>query len=65
MQKIIYVKCSFTNQSYSLKMIDRWNVRMFVHLQPFGTLAPETLATEILAIGTLAFQTPAPETLAT
>ena len=46
-------------------MIDRWNVRMFMRLQPFGTLAPETLATGTLAKRTLAFGTLAPETLAT
>ena len=49
----LIVKCSFTTQSSSLKMIDRWNVRMFVHLQPFWTLAPETLATGTLAKRTL------------
>ena len=58
----LFVKCSFTNQSSSLKMIDRWNVRMFVRLQPFGTLAPETLATGTLGKRTLAFGTLAPET---
>ena len=29
----LFVKSSFTNQSSSLKMIDRWNVHMFVRLQ--------------------------------
>ena len=61
----LFVKSSFTNQSSSLKMIDPWNVRMFVRLQPFGTLAPETLATGTLAKRTLAFGTLALETLAT
>ena len=48
-----------------LKMIDRWNVRMFVRLQLFGTLVPEKLATGTLAKRTLAFGTLAPEKLAT
>ena len=46
-------------------MIDRWNVRMFMRLQSFGTLAPETLATGTLGKRTLAFGTLAPETLPT
>ena len=46
----LFVNCFFINQSSSLKMIDRLNVRIFdLRLQPFRTLAPETLATGTLA----------------
>ena len=81
MQKIIYVKCSFTNQSSSLKMIDCWNVRMFVRIQLFfwntssrntgnwktsyKNISFGTLPPETLATGTLPFGTLVPETLTT
>ena len=77
----LFVKCSFTNQSSSLKMIDRWNVHMFVRLQisfwntssrntgdwkiATRKLAFGTLAPETLAAGTLPFGTLAQETQAT
>ena len=77
----LFVKSSFTNQSSSLKMIDCWNVRMFVRIQLFfwntssrntgnwktsyKNTSFGTLPPETLATGTLPFGTLVPETLTT